>query len=123
MIANDFGESKVTIRKVELLEAIRKNREKHAAEYTEAYAGYEVEFVKEAVKLLALAKEGKFEKTTITCSPPQNHTKDYDRVIRMMEMCTADEIIVTEQQFSQYVLDEWQWMSAFNASKMRYSGR
>ncbi len=39
----------------------------------------------------------------------------------MMEMCTSDEITVTEEQFKQYVLDEWTWAAGFNATKMRYS--
>jgi hypothetical protein len=41
----------------------------------------------------------------------------------MMEMCTADEIIVSESQFSQYVLDEWNWQANFKATAMAYSGR
>jgi hypothetical protein len=117
----DFGESKVTVRRSELLEALQKNRTKHSADYAEALAGYKVAFVEEAEKLLGLAKAGNFERQSIGLSEPKDHTKDYDRVIRMMTMCTADEITITEQQFSQFVLDEWQWQAAFNATKMRYS--
>lgn len=120
---NDFAESKITVKKSALLEALRSNREKHSSEYKEAYEGYKVEFVKEAEKLLAYAKDGKFEKTTINCKPPEDHTKDYDRVIRMMEMSTADEITLMEQQFSQYVLDEWRWQHEFKALSARYSNR
>lgn len=120
---NDFGDSKITVKKNELLEALRSNREKHSREYKEAYEGYKIEFVREASKILELAKEGKFEKKSVNCSPPEDHTKDYDRVIRMMEMCVADEIVVTENQFSQYVLDEWNWQGAFKALSARYTSR
>ena len=120
-LINDFGDSKITVKKTDLLDALRANSKKHALDYKEAYAGYAVEFVKDAEKLLAQAKTGDYSKTTINHAPPADHSQDYNRVIRMMEMCTADEIIVTESQFSQYVLDEWNWMNAFNATKLRYS--
>jgi len=120
-LINDFGDSKITVRKDDLLKALRENSTKHAADYKEAYAGFEAEFLKDAEKLLAQAKKGDYSKTTINHGPPADHSTDYNRVIKMMEMCTADEIIVTESQFSQYVLDEWNWMNAFNATKMRYS--
>jgi len=121
-LINDFGDSKITIKKSDLLEALRTNSKKHAADYKEAYAGYTVEFVKDAEKLLKQAKEGNYSKTSINHVPPTDHSSDYARVIRMMELCTAEEITVTESQFSQYVLDEWNWQAAFNATKMLYLG-
>lgn len=122
MMINDFGDNKVTVKKSDLLEALQKNRTTHAKDYLEAFEGYKIAFVQEAVKLLELAKTGKFEKTTINCAPPQDHTKDYDRVIRMLEMSTADEWTISEGQFTQYVLDEWSWQRDFTTSKMRYAG-
>jgi hypothetical protein len=120
---NDFGDNKVTVKKSDLLEALTKNRETHSREYKEAFEGYKIAFVQEAVKLLEKAKSGEFDKTAITCKPPQDHTKDYDRVIRMLQMSTADEWTVSESQFTQYVLDEWSWQQEFTTSKMRYSNR
>ena len=108
---------------MELLEALRKNREAHTAEYKEAYEGFKIAFIQECVKLLERAKEGKFDKQAIGLAAPMDHTKDYDRVIRMMEMCTAEEIIVSENQFSQYVLDEWNWQGQFKMSTAAYNGR
>jgi coenzyme F420-reducing hydrogenase alpha subunit len=123
MMINDFGDNKVTVKKSDLLEALQKNRTTHAKDYAEAFEGYKVAFVQEAVKLLEQAKAGNFEKTNIGLAPPKDHTKDYDRVIRMLEMSTADEWTVSESQFTQYVLDEWGWQQEFNTSKMRYSNR
>ena len=119
---NDFGESKVTIEKNNLLSAIRANREKHVKEFEETHAGYRVALVEELTKKLAEAKEGKRVGQHIEAAEPASHVKDYDRVIRMIEMSTAAEIIITEQQFSQYVLDEWGWQAAFKAMSARYSG-
>jgi hypothetical protein len=122
-LINDLGDSKVTIKRTDLLTALKENQTKHAAEYKEAYEGYKVAFVTEAERLVVRAKEGKFDIQVIALAAPQDHSKDYNRVIRMMEMCTADEIIVSESQFSQYVLDEWNWQANFKATAMAYSGR
>lgn len=122
-LINDLGDSKVTVLRIKLLDALRENQAKHAIEYKEAYEGYKVAFVKEAEKILVNAKENNFDKTTINCPAPQDHSKDYNRVIRMMEMCTAEEIIVSESQFSQYVLDEWNWQANFKALSTAYTGR
>lgn len=124
MAMNDFGESKVTIHKGELLTAIQKNRATHAADFAEADLGYRKAALAEFEKMADEARDGRPIRTVLTLPCPADHTKDYDRVIRMLEMSTATEITVTEQQFSQFVLDEWQWQANFTATKMRYaSGR
>ncbi len=123
---DDFGESKVTVIKVDLLEVLRKNREAHRATYLKAAEGYRnaVELALESA--LKYIRDGQAiapnlaRMTSLTI--PTEHTKDYDRVIRMLEMSTADEITVTETQFSQFVLDDWSWKQAFIGSTSRYSG-
>ena len=123
MLGNDFADSKIPVDRKELLEELTKNRTKHAVDYEEAYEGFKLAFVKEAEKILALGKEGDFSKSHVGLTPPKSHVKDYDRVIRMMEMCKVDQVIITEQQFSQYVLDEWGWQSEFSTSKALYAAR
>lgn len=124
MLVNDFGESKVTIQKSELLAAIRKNRETHVADFDEAMEGYRLAIQKGAADIVRAASSAAepIDLALVTRHPlPVSHEKDYVRVIRMLEMSTADQITVTEQQFSQYVLDEWTWQAAFAATKARYS--
>lgn len=122
-LMDDFGESKVTVKKAELLEAMRANRTKHEAEYAEALAGYHVLVVERLKKMLAKAEERQLKDQSVGLLEPENHTEDYERVIRMLEMSTAEEISITEHQFSQYVLDKWNWQKAFKTLSAQYSGR
>ncbi len=115
--------SKVSVKKDELLAAIRKNREGHREEFLEAQKWYRVEVIEQLDRMLADARDGKELRVTVNLVAPQEHTKDYDRVIRMLEMSTADTITVGEQQFAQYVLDEWGWMQAFKTSTSTYNNR
>ncbi len=117
---NDFADSKVTIKKDELLSTIRTNLAAHSAELEVAKKGYQAALIKELEEKLALAKEGKVVIGPVDTVVPQDHRKDYERIVRMLEMSTATEVTITETQFSQYVLDEWSWMRAFKASTSSY---
>jgi hypothetical protein len=118
----DFGMSKVTVKKAELLAAIRKNRDTHNTTFLSAQEGYRAQAIEELDRMLKDAREGKKIRRSVELVEPEEHTRDYDRVIRMLEMSTAEEIMITEKQFSQYVLDEWGWMRAFAQSTSRYTG-
>jgi hypothetical protein len=120
---DDFGTSKVTVKKDELLEAIRKNREAHHEAFMKAQTGYRVAVIEHLEKMLKDAREGASIKTVIDLETPCNYTKDYDRVIRMLEMSQADTITITEKQFSQYVLDEWGWSHVFERHIATYTGK
>ena len=117
---DDFMSSKITVDKNELLETVKKNRTLHETDYKEARQGFEKQFLEEAENLVARIKEGKFDKAAIPFAPPKNYLKDYDRAIRMMEMSKADEIVISEHQFSQLVLDEWEWKTDFTMNAANY---
>lgn len=72
---------------------------------------------------LSIAKEGGKVKLNIELTVPVEHTKDYERVIRMLTMSTADEITISESQFTQYVMDEWNWKAGFVGSTAMYNKR
>lgn len=122
MMINDLGDSKVTIKKDELLAAIKANRDKHVIDYEEAMNGYRTASVSKLSRMLKAARDGGAIEVSTGLDVPKDHIKDYDRVIRMLEMSTADAITITEHQFSQYVLDEWDWKARFLGTTSSYSG-
>jgi hypothetical protein len=44
---------------------------------------------------------------------PESHMGDYARVLKMLEMDIKPEIMLDEQQFANYVMDEWNWKYNF----------
>lgn len=118
---NDFGNSEVTIKKEELLTAIKKNRETHHEFFLKAQVGYRAAAIAELESMLKTARENGKIKRKLELVEPQNHTREYDRVIRMLEMSTADEWKISERQFTQYVLDEWSWSADFLFSNTPYT--
>jgi len=62
-------------------------------------------------------------KVQITVSQPVSHEKEYDTVIKNLELSTAEFVVLGQSDFNQYVLDEWVWKSTFTANNSAvYSG-
>jgi hypothetical protein len=115
------GLDEIKVKKDELLAAIKRNRDEHRGTFLKAQEGYREAVVKELDRMLEEARNGKPIRTVVSLPAPSDHTKDYDRVIRMLEMSTATEIKITSSAFAQYVLDEWNWKGAFMETSRRYS--
>jgi roadblock/LC7 domain-containing protein len=111
----------VNVKRTELLEKLKANRDKHNEDYLLAFAGYRIEVVKVLEAALAKAQKNEFDEgLLITEDPPENHTGDYDQVIAMMEMSVDEHINLDAQSFSQYVLDNWMWKQNFAVSSAKY---
>lgn len=103
----DFrGVNEVRIKRSELIEKLKENRDKHTQLYKDALEGY---FVKATEKLdkLKLQLNAKKPIKSISFDVPKDHTKDYDRLISMLEMSQDSELVITSRDFNMYVLDEW----------------
>lgn len=74
-----------------------------------AQEGYREEVVAELDRMLSDARNGKPIKRAIALPEPIDHTRDYDRVIAMLEMSVDEDIELMSHEFDQYVLDNWQW--------------
>ncbi len=55
---------------------------------------------------------------------PENHTRDYEKAIRMVELSVYENFSLTEKQFQEYVLNDWSWKEQFLsvANVYAYSG-
>jgi hypothetical protein len=124
MIGHNGGmESGVTVKKSELLNELTKNRASHRETFIDAQKGYRVDVIAELDAMLADARSGKEIRRGISLVEPRDHTKDYDRAIRMLEMCTKDEVFISDSEFAQYVMDDWGWKRDFIQSTAQYTGK
>jgi hypothetical protein len=111
----------IKVKKTELLDVLRKNREAHRDIFEKACVGYRKVAVEELERSLADARAGRKIRQNLALIEPMDQTKDYDRAIRMLEMSIEDTIELDEQQFAQYVQDDWRWKEQFTASNSRYT--
>jgi hypothetical protein len=84
----------VKVKREELLTKVRTNREAHQSLFLKAQEGYRKLVIEELDKMLADAKAGLPIRRSVTLTEPSNHTKDYDRVITMLEMSVEDTMLI-----------------------------
>jgi len=116
-----------TVKKDELLAKVRENREAHQKLSREASTGYRAALLDVLETGVATLKGGKDVDAShiagLLHDKPNDHTKDYDRVIGMLEMHTEDEVTLDARDFGRYVQDEWEWKDQWLTSNASYSGR
>jgi len=112
-----------TVEKKELMGKIQVNLAEHKEIFEEAVAGYRKELVAHLEKKLKAAKNGKPVNHHIHLIQPENHVKDYERILEMLEMSTQSVITIGEREFAQYVRDEWEWKGTFLSANSTYSAK
>ena len=113
----------VKVNKVELLDIVRANKEKHTREYLEAVEDFKkaaINIAEHNLKLAQTADTEQIAKFKALPSKPVSYEDSYSRAIRMLELSVESVIEVEEQIFNQLVLDEWQWKHNFAATSASY---
>lgn len=111
----------VVVKTDELLDIIRTNRDLHKTIFEEAIVGYRDRVIKELDRRLEDVKAGKPISLTFRLAEPEDHTIDYDRVIKMLEMEVNEEVEIDAASFTQYVMDDWSWKRAWVENSSLYS--
>ena len=111
----------ITMKKSVLLDKLRENQRAHKAIFDEAVDGYKKQALALLEEHLKRIRDGKMIEVAVHLPVPENHTRDYDRVIAMMELDIAETVVLSEGDFAQYVLDDWKWKRQFLESSKAYS--
>jgi hypothetical protein len=117
------GIQHIVVKKEDLVTALTKNRDGHRAQYEEAHSGYRKALLETVAKMYDDAKKGLEVAHMIHLEIPEDHTKDYDRVIGMMRMSIDETVLITQSEYSQYVMDDWGWKERFTGTSNAYKNR
>ncbi len=109
------------IKKQELLTDLAKSRDGHRATFDQAINDYKIAVIAELESRLEDAKKGKRLNQSFSLVQPADHTKDYDRIIRQLEMDVDDEVDLSQQEFANYVMDQWAWSDQFTQTAVLYN--
>ena len=111
---------KVKVKTAELLAKVQENRNNHRTQFEKAMDIFRADVIEELDRMIRDAKAGKEIRRIVNLPPPEDHTEDYDCVINMLKMSVDQEVELTNHEFSQYVMDNWQWSQAVTQSFNRY---
>lgn len=110
----------VNVKRLELLEMLKKNKELHQKEYDEALVDFKKAMIAELQKQLKLAKAEKLNELHISMYPPQNHAGDFQEVIDMMEVSVDEVINLDSESFKAFFKNEWSWSAQFKLLASTY---
>lgn len=113
----------VKVEKDWLVQIVGTNRDGHRAQFERAFEGYRAECIRVLTENLAAFKAGKRTHLVWQEFPPEDHTKEYDRVLAMLDASVDETIELTSEEFAQYVQDDWSWRERWTASNTKYLDR
>lgn len=117
-----LGLDKVRINKDKLVAKLKENRSKHKEEFIAALQGWKTIVLVTLKKNLTLAEKDEEWHLSVSEEKPQDHTKDYDHVISLLEASVDDIVVISAQEFRQYHDDEWRWKGVHTEAFSNYSG-
>lgn len=112
-----------TVDRIKLITTLKTNRDQHHAVWLEAVEGYHAK-AKENLESLITSLKGAHKKpvpVNLHLTVPEDHTKDYDKVIGLLEMSTEDTIRLSDQDYEWFVLDDWGWKNSWMYANAGYS--
>jgi hypothetical protein len=112
---------RLTFNKTDLLVKLKENREQHRSVFLEAIENYRKEAIAELERQLGMARDGITGNFYVSLTQPLDMTKNYDRIIQMMEMSSEESIVLDEKEFQNYVMDKWNWSKSFASSAKGYA--
>ena len=113
----------VNIYRDALKEKLIVNRSNHRDVFEQAQKVYRERMITELDLMLADAKAGRKIRRAVAIPEPEDHTRDYDRIITMVEMSVDAVIELKAAEFACYVMDQWDWNASFASNTASYLSR
>lgn len=110
----------ITVPKEKLLTTIRENHAEHRNQFLAAQDKYRERVIAELDVRLEAARTGGRIDLGFALPEPVDYSDSYNTAIQMLEWETAEEIVLSEQDFQRFVLNKWEWARAFAANSLGY---
>lgn len=110
----------VTVTKEDLRSRVQHNRDEHRQVFEKALDIYRERILQHLEAKIAQVKKGEKIEHYIALPEPEDHTKDYERVLSMIDMSVDEQITLTSLEFAQYVMNDWPWRESFAANTGSY---
>jgi len=105
--------SETRIEKNNLLKVLQENLVKHRIEFERAQSDYWEALEVYHENRLTSAKKKQNGAGLPEPVQPESHEKEYQKVIRQLELSVDDKVSLNDQQFQTYVMDDWYWKNTF----------
>jgi hypothetical protein len=107
------GLKSVRVSKDFLLQKLETNKVEHEKTYYEILDARHTKVIETLKGEMKKVKADKMYQPVLYVPLPENHVKDYERAITILNASLDTEFELTSSEFDQYVNDDWQWKSGF----------
>lgn len=114
------GIGDVTVQKEELLTILRTNKEQHRTVFEQALVVFRKKAIAALDSRIEQLRKGEVPNLYFNLPIPEEHTDDYDRAIRMLEMHVEPTVTLSEESCMRLVDDDWGWRDAFANNTRAY---
>ena len=101
------------IERSKLLSTLKTNLEDHKEIHSEALRVWKNSYTKYVSKFASNVKKGIFNEFFNPPKKPTSYAKEYEDVISQLEYSADTHITLNNNEFKQFILDEWIWATAF----------
>lgn len=118
----------VKINKDKLKTILVENKKKHEEAYKEAVEGYNETVESSLRTLLTQAETATVTRSDIMrvvnrLAEPTDHSKEYETAIEMVDLNEEDQIVLDQEDFRQYIQDDWHWKREFAGAYTSNTGK
>lgn len=106
----------VVIDKDRLIQIVKDNQKDHEAKFEEAWGSWRdrmIDNFEEHLRRLKDRKQPTQVKINVNLVQPENHSDDYERALKMLQLHMEDTVTLDEQDFAELVQNDWGWERAF----------
>ena len=112
------GNRTIKVKKSDLIERINENKESHIEEFEAAKIAYKAEALRQLEEARKKIEAGELG-VSLSLVTPSNVAEQYDKKAEMFEWEIADEVELSQDEFKDYVQDDFDF--ARNARRMNMS--
>ena len=100
------GNRTITVKKSQLIEQLKANKANHIKEYEKAVIAYKEEALKQLNQQIKEVEQGSLI-AKLNLVTPINNADEYDKIIEMFEWEINDDVELEQNEFNEFVLDEF----------------
>jgi len=115
-----MGSRSISVKKQQLIDKIKENKENHIKEYAEAIVAYKEEALKQLAEQTKRVEDGGLD-AKLDLITPINNAENYDKIIEMFTWEVEDIVVLEQSEFIEYVQDETDFAVRAKMSNTFYS--
>lgn len=116
-----MGNRTIRVKKADLMNKIKENKERHIQEYKKAVDAYKKEALSQLEKLKVDAEDGKLN-LRLDLVVPVDSSENYDKILEMFEWEVEDIVELSQSEFREYIQDETDFARAAKFANSSYLG-